>query len=201
MEVHRSQPYTCYVAYASGGIWKTDPNGVRFTPLADALPTTISGDITIDPNNPDTIWVGTGEPDSSRSSYSGVFISRDGGQSFAQSGLLGADRIARVMVDPRDGRRVFVAVLGPRYTEGGRGPAPDGIHSVIPAQAGIQCFASARHTVANPMGCLGLVGGNIGDVRRRHRPSAVARCARARAGGSRRGATHRGARPASHRAW
>lgn len=121
IEVHPDKPYTFYVAYASGGIWKTENNGVTFTPLSDALPTTISGDIAIDPNNPDTIWVGTGEPNSSRSSYSGlgVFVSRDGGQSFSQSGLLGADRIARVIVDPRDSRRVFVAVQGPLYTEGG----------------------------------------------------------------------------------
>ncbi len=122
VEVHPSQPYTFYVAYASGGVWKTSNNGVTFTPLSDALASMISGDIAIDPQAPDTLWVGTGEPNSSRSSYSGLgmFVSRDGGKTFEHAGLTDADRIARVRVDPADSQRVFVAVQGPLYTPGGK---------------------------------------------------------------------------------
>lgn len=121
VEVSPADPYTFYVAYASGGVWKTSNNGVSFTPLSDALPTMISGDIAIDPQQPDTIWLGSGEPNSSRSSYSGLgmFVSHDGGASFAPAGLADADRIARVRVDPKDSERVFVAVQGPLYTPGG----------------------------------------------------------------------------------
>lgn len=121
IEVHPQQPYTFYVAYASGGVWKTTNNGVSFTPLSDSLPSMISGDIAIDPQAPDTLWIGTGEPNSSRSSYSGLgmFVSRDGGKQFQPAGLIGADRIARVKVDPQDSQRVYVAVQGPLYTEGG----------------------------------------------------------------------------------
>lgn len=121
IEVHPAQPYTFYVAYASGGVWKTTNNGVSFEPLSDQLPNMISGDIAIDPNAPETLWIGTGEPNSSRSSYSGMgmFKSTDGGKSFAPAGLDGADRIARVRVDPANGQRVFVAVQGPLYTPGG----------------------------------------------------------------------------------
>ena len=122
VEVHPSQPYTFYVAYASGGIWKTTNNGVSFTPLSDGLPTMISGDIALDPQAPDTLWLGSGEPNSSRSSYSGLgmFVSRDGGKSFQHAGLTDADRIARVRVDPKDSQRVFAAVQGPLYTSGGK---------------------------------------------------------------------------------
>lgn len=121
IEVHPGHPYTFYVAYASGGVWKTRNNGVSFEPLSDGLPTMISGDIAIDPQAPETLWVGTGEPNSSRSSYSGlgVFVSRDGGQHFEHAGLTGADRIARIKVDPSDSQRVYVAVHGPLYTAGG----------------------------------------------------------------------------------
>ncbi len=121
IEVHPSRPYTFYVAYASGGLWKTENNGVTFKPLSDALPTMIAGDIALDPTAPETLWLGTGEPNASRSSYAGLgmFVSRDGGGSFEPAGLDGADRIARVLVDPRQGERVFVAVQGPLYTPGG----------------------------------------------------------------------------------
>ncbi len=122
IEVHPANPYTFYVAYASGGVWKTSNNGVSFAPLSDGLATMVSGDIAIDPQQPETLWVGTGEPNSSRSSYSGLgmFVSRDGGKTFAHAGLTDADRIARVRVDPKDSQRVFVAVQGPLYTPGGK---------------------------------------------------------------------------------
>lgn len=121
IEVHPAHPYTFYVAYASGGIWKTVNNGVSFTPLSDQLASMVSGDIAIDPNAPDTLWVGTGEANSSRSTYSGLgmFVSHDGGKSFSHAGLTGADRIARVLVDPANSDRVYVAVQGPLYSAGG----------------------------------------------------------------------------------
>ena len=116
-----NQPFMFYVAYASGGIWKTTNNGQSFMPLSDGLPSMISGDIAVDPNAPETLWVGTGEPNASRSSYPGlgVFRSTDGGKSFESKGLLGSDRIARILIDPRNSRRILVAVQGPLYSEGG----------------------------------------------------------------------------------
>ena len=63
------QPYSFYVAYASGGLWRTTNNGFTFEPLFDDQPTIIMGDIALDPSNPSTVWVGTGENNSSRSSY------------------------------------------------------------------------------------------------------------------------------------
>ena len=115
------QPYTFYVAYATGGVWKTTNDGNNFEPLTDALPTTVVGAIAVDPQHPDTLWVGTGEPNASRSSYGGMglFRSDDGGKHFQRMGLADSDRIARIVVDPKDSNRVFVAVAGRLYTQGG----------------------------------------------------------------------------------
>jgi photosystem II stability/assembly factor-like uncharacterized protein len=116
------QPYGFYVAYASGGVWKTTNNGVSFEPLTDQLATMVMGDLAVDPNRPERIWLGTGEPNSARSNYGGlgVFRSDDGGKTFAHLGLEDTDRIGRIWVNPKDGTHVCVAALGKLYTTGGR---------------------------------------------------------------------------------
>jgi photosystem II stability/assembly factor-like uncharacterized protein len=116
------QPYGFYVAYATGGVWKTTNNGVSFEPLSDRLPTMVVGDIAVDPHNPDRLWVGSGEPNSARSNYGGLglFRSDDGGKTFRHVGLEDTDRIGHVWVDPTDGEHVCVAALGKLYTTGGR---------------------------------------------------------------------------------
>ena len=122
IEVVPGSPYSFYVAFASGGLWKTANNGVTFVPLFDDQPTIIMGDIAIDPSTPTTVWVGTGENNSSRSSYGGggLFRSRDAGITWEPAGLAGSDRIGRILVDPREGDRVYVAALGKLYTPGGQ---------------------------------------------------------------------------------
>jgi len=122
VEVVPGEPYTFFVAYASGGIWKTTNNGVSFEPIFDDQPTMIIGDMALDPNDPNRIFVGTGENNSSRSSYggSGVYRSDDGGATWTNVGLQGTDRIGRVLVDPRNSNRVFVAAVGKLYTPGGQ---------------------------------------------------------------------------------
>ena len=124
VEMVPGQPASFYVAYASGGVWKTVNHGGSFEPLTDKLFNTVVGDVAVDPRAPDTLWVGTGEPNAARSNYGGhgVYLSRDGGKTFEHKGLADTDRIARVRVDPRDSRRVFVAAAGKLYsTGGGRG--------------------------------------------------------------------------------
>lgn len=121
IEVHPREPYTFYVAYASGGLWRTTNNGLSFEPLFDHQASIIMGDIAIDPSAPATLWVGTGENNSSRSSYGGlgVFRSQDAGLTWVWKGLGDTDRIGRILVDPRDGQRVLVAAAGRLYTESG----------------------------------------------------------------------------------
>jgi photosystem II stability/assembly factor-like uncharacterized protein len=121
IETVPGEPYTFYVAYASSGLWKTTNNGVTFEPIFDDQPTIIIGDIAVDPSNPQTIWVGTGEDNSSRSSYGGMGLYRsdDGGQNWRHMGLGETNRIGSVLVDPRDSNLVYVASLGKLYTPGG----------------------------------------------------------------------------------
>jgi photosystem II stability/assembly factor-like uncharacterized protein len=122
MEVVPGQPYTFYAAYASGGLWKTSNNGHSFEPLFDQQPSMIMGDIAVDPNNPETVWVGTGENNSSRSSYGGMGIYRsdDGGENWRYMGLGDTDRIGRILIDPNDSDLIYVAALGKLYTPGGQ---------------------------------------------------------------------------------
>jgi len=122
LEAIPGELYGFYVAYATGGVWKTTNNGVSFTPLSDALPTMVTGDIAVDATRPQRLWIGSGEPNSSRSSYGGLgmFRSDDGGATFQRMGLADTDRIARIVVDPRDGTHVCVAALGRLYSSGGQ---------------------------------------------------------------------------------
>lgn len=116
------EPYTFYVAFASGGLWKTTNNGASFEPIFDDMPTNIMGDIAIAPSDSNVVWVGTGENNSSRSSYGGfgVYRSVDGGKTWENKGLNNSDRIGRIIVDPKDPNHVYVAAIGKLYTEGGQ---------------------------------------------------------------------------------
>ena len=122
IETVPGEPYTFYVAYASGGLWKTTNNGVTFEPLFDDQQTIIMGDTAVDPSRPERVWVGTGENNSSRSSYGGmgVYMSDDAGATWRHMGLGETDRIGAILVDPRDSDRVYVAALGKLYTPGGQ---------------------------------------------------------------------------------
>ena len=112
-------PYTFLLVYASGGLWKTTNNGTTFEPLMDAQSSIVMGDVAVDPRNPNVYWVGTGEKNESRSTYSGtgVFRTTDGGKTWTHMGLADTQRIARIVVSPRDSNTVWVAAQGPLYTD------------------------------------------------------------------------------------
>ncbi len=118
VEVDPKHPGTFYVAAASGGVWKTSDHGLHFTPIFDGQDCFSIGDIAVDPSDPETIWVGTGEANNQRSSYwgHGVYKSTDGGKTWRRVGLRDSHHIGRIAVDPTDGDRVFVAALGHLYT-------------------------------------------------------------------------------------
>ena len=115
------QPHVIYVAYASGGVWKSTNNGQTFESMTDDLPSQVIGSLVLDPNDSNTLWLGTGENNSSRSSYGGmgVYQSKDGGESWTFKGLGDTDRIGRIMIDPKDSNKVYVAALGKLYSKGG----------------------------------------------------------------------------------
>ncbi len=112
-------PYTFYVAYATGGLWKTENNGMRFTPLMEGENVVALGDIALQQDNTDVIWVGTGEANSARSHYSGtgIYKTTDGGKSWKCMGLTDSHHIGRVIIHPKNPDVVFVAAMGHLYSE------------------------------------------------------------------------------------
>ncbi len=112
-------PSHFYVAYASGGLWYTDNDGAGFVPVFDHEAAMSIGDIAVDWRH-GIIWVGTGENNSSRSSYSGVGIYRsaDGGKTWSQRGLKESQHVGRILTDPGDSNTIWVAVLGSLYSPG-----------------------------------------------------------------------------------
>ena len=110
-----------YAAVASGGVWNTTNAGTTWTPVFDNEGSYSIGAIAIDPNNPSTVWVGTGERNSQRSvGYGdGVYRSDDGGKSWRNMGLKKSEHIGRIAIDPRDSNVVFVAAQGPLWSSGG----------------------------------------------------------------------------------
>ena len=119
--LHPDNPSIWYVAVGSGGVWKTENRGTTWKAIFDDEDAYSIGTITIDPNNPNTIWVGTGENVSGRHvAYgSGVYRSRDNGQSWENMGLEASERIGMIRVDPRDSNTIFVAAQGPLWSGGG----------------------------------------------------------------------------------
>ena len=111
---------TWFIAVGSGGLWKTTNAGITWTPVFDEQASYSIGEVTLDPTNPDRVWVGTGENVSGRHVGwgDGVYRSRDGGRSWARVGLESSQHIGRILVDPRDSDVVFVAAEGPLWASG-----------------------------------------------------------------------------------
>ena len=119
--IDRQNPSIWYVAVGSGGVWKTTNAGTTWSPIFDDESSYSIGCITIDPNNSNTIWVGTGENVSGRHvGYGdGVYRSLDGGQHWENMGLGNSEHIGMIRVDPRDSNTIFVAAQGPLWSGGG----------------------------------------------------------------------------------
>lgn len=121
LAVHPDRKNLWYVATASGGLWKTLNAGNTWQPIFDGEASYSIGCVTLDPNNPNVVWVGTGENNSQRSvAYGdGVYKSLDGGKSWTNMGLKESEHIGRIVVDPRDSDTVYVAAQGPLWRAGG----------------------------------------------------------------------------------
>ena len=112
---------TWYVTAASGGVWKTTNRGTTWTPIFDTYGSYSIGCIAIDPNNPNVLWLGTGENNSQRSvGYGdGVYKSVDGGKTWQRMGLEKSEHIGKILIDPRNSNVVYVAAQGPLWAPGG----------------------------------------------------------------------------------
>ena len=119
IEANPEDPTEFYVAYATGGLWHTVNNGQSFTPIMDNLDILFLGDIAINwKSNPRMIWAGTGEANSSRSSYAGtgVYLSKDNGKNWQHLGLAESHHIGDIKLHPTDPNTAWVAVLGHLYS-------------------------------------------------------------------------------------
>ncbi|MTI32903.1 VPS10 domain-containing protein [Xanthovirga aplysinae] len=118
LAVNPSNTKFFYVAYASGGLFKTENKGNSFEPIFDNQGTLTIGDIALAPSDEKIIYVGTGENNSSRSSYagSGIYKSDDGGQNWKQLGLDNIQHTGRIIVHPKQPNTVWVASLGALYS-------------------------------------------------------------------------------------
>ncbi len=115
---HADQPDTFYFGSVGGGVWKTENSGRTWVPISDdGIPIGSIGAIAVAPSNPEIIYVGTGEPDiRAQHSYGiGMFKSTDAGKTWSHIGLEGTRQIGRVVVDPANPNRVYVAALGNVY--------------------------------------------------------------------------------------
>ncbi len=114
LAVLESDPYTMYVASATGGVWKTTNNGVTFKPVFEKENTHSVGDIALHQKYPKFVWVGTGERANRQSSSwgDGVYRSIDSGKTWKNMGLEDSHHIGRIILHPEDTNTVYVAAMG-----------------------------------------------------------------------------------------
>src|SRR5258707_2359720 len=97
-------PNIVYVATASGGLWKTINGGVTWKPIFERQGTISLGDIALAPNNPDVVWVGTGESNvrNSVSFGDGIYKSTDSGKTWQHMGLKDSKHISPIAINPQN---------------------------------------------------------------------------------------------------
>src|SRR5438093_997689 len=110
---------TVYIGAASGGVWKSSNGGTTFKPVFDKESAQSIGAVAIDPQGPKTIWAGTGESwtRNSVSIGNGIYKSTDGGDSWTNMGLQNSERIAKIIVDPKNSDTVYVCVPGKLWSD------------------------------------------------------------------------------------
>jgi photosystem II stability/assembly factor-like uncharacterized protein len=111
-----------YAGVACGNVWKTTNSGTTWDPIFDNYGSHSIGCVTLDPNNQHVVYVGTGENNSQRSVSwgDGLYRSEDGGKSFTNIGLKKSEHIAKILVDPRDSKVIYIAAQGPLWGPGGQ---------------------------------------------------------------------------------
>jgi len=119
VDVVHNKPNVIYVGAASGGVWKSESQGISWEPIFDKENLQGIGAIKIQQSNPDVIWVGTGEgnPRNSLNGGYGIYKSLDGGENWTLMGLEKTRNIHRIIVDRDNPDIVYVAAIGSPWGE------------------------------------------------------------------------------------
>ncbi|MEE2624608.1 MAG: glycosyl hydrolase, partial [Verrucomicrobiota bacterium] len=119
--IHPEDDNIWYLTVGSGGVWKTTNAGVTWTPIFDDQGSYSIGCVTIDPNNPHIVWIGTGEDLGGRHfGYGdGVYRSDDGGKTWKNMGLKNSEHVSKILIHPENSNVVWVASQGPLWSKGG----------------------------------------------------------------------------------
>lgn len=119
--IHPKNNNIWYVATASSGVWKTENAGTTFTPIFDKEAVFATGCVSIDPSNPSTVWVGTGENVGGRhiAFGDGIYKSTDNGKSWKNMGLKNSEHISKIIIHPDNSDIIWVAAQGPLWSSGG----------------------------------------------------------------------------------
>jgi photosystem II stability/assembly factor-like uncharacterized protein len=120
--VYEKDPRIIWVGYAVGGVFKSVNAGTTFVPVFEQYGTASIGDIAVDQNNPNVVYIGTGEPNNRQTSSfgDGMYKTTDGGKTFTHIGLRETQTIARIVIDPKNSNILYVAVPGHLF-----GPNPE----------------------------------------------------------------------------
>jgi len=118
LEFNPQNPNIVFAAAATGGVFKSEDAGLTWKAIFDDQPSLTIGDIGVDPNNPEIIYVGTGEANGGHNNFPGlgIYKSSNGGITWTHIGLDSTSSIARVVVDPNNSQRILVAALGSYFT-------------------------------------------------------------------------------------
>ena len=119
--IHPENESIWYVAVGSGGVWKTTNSGTTWKSLFDKEKVYSMGCVTIDPNNPHTIWVGTGENVGGRHAGfgDGIYVSHDDGKTWKNMGLENSEHLSKIIIHPENSDIIWVASQGPLWSKGG----------------------------------------------------------------------------------
>jgi photosystem II stability/assembly factor-like uncharacterized protein len=117
--VVETTPQVFFAASSTGGLYKTENNGLNFTPVFDNQPVASIGAVAVSQSSPNVVYLGTGEGNNSRSTYwgDGVYVSVDGGKTWIHAGLSDSHHIGRIVVHPTDPNTAYVAALGHLYSD------------------------------------------------------------------------------------
>lgn len=118
---HPTKKHVFYVTTAAGNMWKTTNNTITWEPIFDHEGSYSIGSMKMDPSDPLTLWVGSGENNAQRAVAfgDGIYKSSDGGHSWRNMGLKNSGHISQIWVHPQDSKTVLVAAQGPLWSDGG----------------------------------------------------------------------------------